>query len=168
MEMEFEFQFEMPNIDLVMETQFRELFTKLDTDGNGQLSKKEFRAFAAQCDPPISSPYLFEIIDTNQNGNISIEEFLAFGRTLMPMVLGGDFEGYLKLVFESCDKGTKGKLTPAEFRKFMKYVGQPVGFFSRGKTLKIFDTDGSGTIDFNEIMEGVDKEKVMKSLGVKS
>jgi Ca2+-binding EF-hand superfamily protein len=164
--MEIEFAFAMPNIDALLESLYREAFAQVNTDGNGQLTKQEFRQFAAKCDPPIVCPYLFEIIDTNHNETISIEEFMAFAHSMTRIVANGDFEACLKLVFDSCDKGKKGKLTPEEFHTFMKYVGQPVGFFIRGQTLKIVDADGNGTIDFKEIMEGVDIEKLTKYMGV--
>jgi Ca2+-binding EF-hand superfamily protein len=142
----------MPVIDEEMEAAFRQAFSEVDNDGSGELDKKEFRQFITATGQDFGNKYIFQIVDADRSGKISIDEFLQFGRAVAGMALNGDFKQYLKLVFTSCDVGRKGALTCKEFLKFMKYIGQPVGFFNRKKVMKLYDGDGNGTIDFNEIL----------------
>jgi Ca2+-binding EF-hand superfamily protein len=149
----------MPVLDKAMESTFREAFATIDTDGSGELDKKEFQQFLAATGQDFGNKYLFQIVDSDRSGTISIEEFLRFGRALSDLISKGDVRRYLSLVFTSCDVGKKGTLNTAEFLKFMKYIGQPVSFFDRKRVLKIFDADGNGTFDFDEILINLESSK---------
>lgn len=58
-----------------------ELFKKLDTNGDGVLSKDEFMALAAKAHDPAKAKERLEKrfakLDTNKDGVISLDEFLA-------------------------------------------------------------------------------------------
>jgi Ca2+-binding EF-hand superfamily protein len=161
------YEIDFPSIDFNMEDLYRKSFAKVDVDGNGRLSKKEFKQFQDECGKGFNCKYLFEIIDTDHSGTISLDEFLRFGRAIGDIVLDGDFKKWLKLIFDSCDRGKKEKLNPSEFRTFMEYVGKPLSFFDRTKTLKIFDADGSGTVDFDEIIAGLDLDSLEEKFVLK-
>jgi Ca2+-binding EF-hand superfamily protein len=149
----------MPVLDKAMENTFREAFSSIDTDGSGELDKKEFQQFLIATGQDFGNKYLFQIVDSDHSGTISIDEFLRFGRALSDLISNGDTRRYLSLVFSSCDVGKKGTLNTAEFLKFMKYIGQPISFFDRKKILKIFDADGNGTFDFDEIVGHLNEVK---------
>jgi Ca2+-binding EF-hand superfamily protein len=155
----------MPVIDQSMETSFRQAFAEVDSDGNGQLDKKEFAQFLLATGQDFGSKYIFEIVDSDHSGTISIEEFLRFGRAIADMNAKKDFKRYLNLVFISCDVGKKGTLTSAEFMKFMKYIGMPISFFDRRKAMKTFDTDGNGTFDFDEILGHLNLKELSELTG---
>jgi Ca2+-binding EF-hand superfamily protein len=139
-----------------MEESFRQAFAEVDTDGSGQLDKKEFQKFLEATGQDFGSPYIFQIVDSDHSGTISIDEFLRFGRAVGDITSNGDVRRFLTLVFTSCDVGKKGTLNTEEFLKFMKYIGKPVKFFDKKKVLKVFDNDGNGTFDFDEIVKKLD------------
>jgi Ca2+-binding EF-hand superfamily protein len=128
-------------------------FTKYDTDGNGQLDKQEFRRFMKECWKGPVNKYLFEIIDTDHSGAISLSEFVSWGQTTWEIEHNNDTKAWLKLVFESCDIGKKGGLTKKELMKFLKYNGAAPSIFAVNKTFKKYDADGSGLVDFEEILQ---------------
>jgi Ca2+-binding EF-hand superfamily protein len=149
-------QVALPAINQELEPVFRENFARLDTDGNGELDKKEFMAFLEITGQTANNKYVFEIVDCDHSGAISFDEFLRFARSLSDIAARGDVRRYLSLVFASCDIGKKGTLTQKEFINFMKYIGHEVGFLSQKKVFKEFDDDGNGTIDLNEILAHID------------
>jgi hypothetical protein len=60
----------------------RKLFRRLDADGNGELSKEEFKAMPGCEDLPQEEiDAFFYLIDTDHNGSISEDEFLKFFAT---------------------------------------------------------------------------------------
>ena len=148
-------------IDPECERGFRETFASVDKNGNGTLDKKEFRQFMILANQEKLSKYIFEVIDKDHSGDVSIDEFLEFGQAMWDIVTKKDMTRYLRMIFDACDHGKKGPdgketkkgyLTYKEFLKFMKYTGAKIGFFQRKSAFKNYDQDGSGTIEFNEIM----------------
>jgi Ca2+-binding EF-hand superfamily protein len=117
--------------------------------------KKEFRQFLKAAHQDEQNKYLFEIIDSDGSGLVSLEEFLEWGQAVWEVSQAGDLSRWLKMLFDACDKGQKGQLNKKEFLTFMKYCGTPVGFFQRGKVFKKFDADGSGTVEFDEIIQNM-------------
>jgi Ca2+-binding EF-hand superfamily protein len=149
-------QVALPAIDQALEPIFRENFSRLDTDGNGELDKNEFKTFLEITGQTVNNKYVFDIVDCDHSGAISFAEFLRFARSLSDISARGDVRRYLSLVFSSCDIGRKGTLTQKEFLKFMKYIGHDIGFLSQKKVFKQFDADGNGTIDLDEILAHID------------
>jgi Ca2+-binding EF-hand superfamily protein len=142
----------IPGLDPTMIESFTAAFHRFDTNGNGSLDKKEFRAFLKAAGKDKMSPYMFEVIDTDHSKTVSLAEFLQWGQALWDVAQARDMRRWLKMVFDACDSNKQGKLTQKEFLKFMKYCGAPVGFFARKKTFKAFDADGNGLVEFEEIM----------------
>lgn len=134
---------------------FVQAFHDVDTDKNGYLNKSEFRQFMIEAKQEKVSKYIFHVIDKDKNGKISLDEFLEFGRVLWSVISKGELRPYMKMLFDACDTGNKGYLTLNEFQKFMKYTGNPVGFFEKRKIFKAWDQDGNGRVDFDEIMNMV-------------
>jgi Ca2+-binding EF-hand superfamily protein len=143
---------DIPSMDPDMIARSCEDFMKYDENRDGMLNKKEFRTFLKTWTTPVSK-YLFEIVDTDHSGAISLQEFLVWGQSVWDLDQKGDTKGWLKLIFDSCDKGNKGHLTKKEFFKFLKYNGSSPGFFRQNALFKRFDADGSGTVEFEEVLE---------------
>lgn len=132
------------------------LFQIYDKDQNGRLDKKEFaeyckRVFQAPEPVSVDHKHLFKIIDADGNGTVSFDEFMAFNESMIQLKEKGDVKKYYKMVYDLCDKGKKGYLTPKEFTKFLKYTGTKVGMFEGKKQMKKFDMDGDGKIEWEEI-----------------
>jgi len=141
----------VPAIDPTDEI-FTATFQEFDTDHSGHLDKKEFHKFIAKAGQGKLSAYIFKIIDADGNGKVSLDEFLLFGRAMNAVMQHRDPGPYMRMIFDACDKGRKGKLTKSEFLKFMKYTGNKVGLFQRGKQFKAWDADKNGFVEFEEIM----------------
>jgi Ca2+-binding EF-hand superfamily protein len=127
-------------------------FAKYDKNHSGHLDKQEFRQFLSECWSEPVHKYLFEIIDTDHSGSISLSEFMAWGKATWDIQRTGDQTQWLKIVFNSCDIGAKGYLNKKEFLKFLKYNNITPGFFKESATFKRLDSDGSGTIEFEECL----------------
>ena len=56
-----------------------EMFKKLDSNGDGSLSKDEFSAGARAKQDPAKSDERFKTLDKNTDGKLSAEEFKAAG-----------------------------------------------------------------------------------------
>ena len=97
--------------DKIYEKSFREV----DRDHNGWLDKKEFREFMIKAKLEHISKYIFKMIDKDGNGKVSLEEFQAYGRVAWACAADNNFEPYMRMIFESVDKGAKGYLTKKEF-----------------------------------------------------
>jgi Ca2+-binding EF-hand superfamily protein len=120
-------------------------FALYDKGNKGKLERKEFAQFVQDTFPGGLHPNLFDIVDSDHNGSISFMEFLTWSKA----VARGP-QSWLKLVFDSCDIGRKGKLSKSEFMQFLNYNNVAVSFFEKTATFKKFDTDGNGSVDFDE------------------
>jgi Ca2+-binding EF-hand superfamily protein len=149
--------------DQKLEAKYREIFARYDTDGNGQLGRKEFRKFLEEASIWNLTEYAFDIVDSDHSGGVSFEEFFRFARADEDRVhvsrreadsspRKADDRRFFNMVFDSCDMGKKGALTRSEFFRFMKYIGRPVRFFNRKKTFNQCDVDRNGSIDLEEIL----------------
>ena len=134
---------------------FEQAFHEVDHDRNGYLDKKEFREFMIHAKQEKTSKFIFNIIDKDKNGKVSLTEFLEFGQCMWAAISNGDLRPYMKMLFDACDSGNKGYLTLSEFTKFMKYTGNPVSFFKKWKEFKMWDEDGNGRVEFEEIMNRI-------------
>mmetsp|Transcript_3386 Transcript_3386/g.6979 ORF Transcript_3386/g.6979 Transcript_3386/m.6979 type:complete len:125 (+) Transcript_3386:101-475(+) len=56
----------------------KELFKKMDDDGNGSVTKEEAKKFFKGAFKNVSANAMFNEVDTDINGNISESEFLGF------------------------------------------------------------------------------------------
>jgi Na+/H+ antiporter NhaD/arsenite permease-like protein len=70
-----------------------EVFSGMDTDGDGMLSQKEQVDFYRKAGQDVDDPEVlreikqhWDIIDTNHDGTISLEEFLSFERRQLPIM----------------------------------------------------------------------------------
>ena len=139
------------------------LFQKYDKDHSGALDKKEFRSYFVEATRLTlgvtrNHQYVFEIIDADHSKTVSFDEFIAFQDAMLEIQESMDIKKYYKMIYDSCDRGSKGYLTPKEFKKFLKYMGMKVGVFEAKKQVKTFDIDGDGKIEWSEITETLDRQ----------
>jgi Ca2+-binding EF-hand superfamily protein len=129
-------------------------FKKYDKDGSGALDKQEFRLFIKECWKAPTNQYLFEIIDIDHSGGISLAEFVAWRQTTWEIENNGDQRAWLKLIFDSCDKGKKGYLNQKELMKWLKYNDAAPGRLAQSKIFKKYDVDGKGFVTWEQVWQG--------------
>ncbi|KAK8866865.1 hypothetical protein M9Y10_009833 [Tritrichomonas musculus] len=133
-------------------------FYKFDTNGDGRLDKKEFVQWLVEGGTKEkAAKNLFYVADTNNDGSLSLDEFKRYAQLQQNMILKGDVEEYVRNVYNSVKArgGNHSGLNKKEFVKFMELMNTPVSFFKKGKIFKEYDTDGSGTIEFDELMRKI-------------
>ncbi|KAK8875792.1 hypothetical protein M9Y10_005967 [Tritrichomonas musculus] len=133
-------------------------YSKFDGNGDGRLNQDEFvRWLIAGGTKEKVAKNLFYVADSNNDGSISLDEFKKFAKTQQDMIVKGETEKYAKLIYDSVKSHNNhsGGLNKKEFLKFMELMNIPVGFFSKGKVFRQYDSDGSGTVDFDEIMHKI-------------
>lgn len=146
--------FSVPEFDPDLLDEYRKEFERIDTDHNHYLDKKEFTQYLLeQGYTKKMVKVTYQIVDGNHDNKISFDEFANFIQSSVKIVEENEVNSYLQLVFNSCDKNKDGKLDKKEFVKFMKFMNIPVGFFQKDKKFKKVDTDGSGSIEFPEILQ---------------
>ncbi len=56
---------------------WRELLQRADKDGDGQISKSDFKSALAQNTDSATADQVFDTMDTNQDGFVSVAEYLG-------------------------------------------------------------------------------------------
>jgi calmodulin len=113
----------------------RELFKFFDADGDGFITKAEFKYAMKQQNPKLT---LHEIealavrMDTNKDGNIDFREFLAFE------------------IFKRFDADGDGEITLTEFKEGMKGINPTLPQKEVEALFEKMDTNKDGQIDFKE------------------
>ncbi|KAK8876432.1 hypothetical protein M9Y10_006641 [Tritrichomonas musculus] len=133
-------------------------FNKYDGDNDGRLTKQEFVKWLVNGGTKKKvAKHLFYVADTCKDGTISLDEFRSFAAIQQDMIVKGEVEKYVKLLYNSVKSrsNSPGGLTKKEFLKFMKLMNTPVDFLQRKKVFNKYDTDDNGRVDFNEIMAKV-------------
>jgi calcium-dependent protein kinase len=135
----------------------KQLFVKMDTNGNGSLSFEEFRESFEEFQKNAvhlkkklekeSIEKLFKSIDANENGVIDYSEFLAvFAENHLYKT-----EKYLRMAFEKFDLDKNGKINAEELRKILG-GGSLVPLSKIEPIISQADTDGDGELDYMEIL----------------
>ena len=134
-------------------------FYKFDANGNGRLDKKEFvKWLVSSGTNEKTAKNLFYVADSNNDGSLSLEEFKHYAQLQKNMILKGHVEEYARNIYNSVKSRGKDHqgLNKKEFLKFMELMNSPPKFFQKSKIFKQYDTDGSGTIEFDEIMRQIE------------
>jgi len=135
----------------------KQLFVKMDTNGNGSLSFDEFKESFEEFQKNAiyirkkldseSIEKLFQSIDANDNGVIDYSEFLAvFAENHLYKT-----EKYLRMAFEKFDLDKNGKINAEELRKILG-GGSLVALSKIETIISQADTDGDGELDYMEIL----------------
>jgi calcium-dependent protein kinase len=132
----------------------RQVFTKMDGDGNGSVSSDEFakgfKLFRETTKISLDEndlDKLFAAIDTNHDGVIEYTEFLA---VFMDNYIFKN-ERYLRMAFEKFDLDKSGKISKEELIEVLG-GGDLVPLTEIDHIMQQADTDGDGEIDYNEIL----------------
>ncbi|UYV66237.1 Slc25a54 [Cordylochernes scorpioides] len=127
---------------------YREIFNKLDRDGDGRIAFKDFEDALRRMGVPFSSSNLKDILekhDSDQSGTLEFEEFVQYMK---------EHDRKLMLVFRALDENKDGKCagiidTDEIIRAFEK-IGSKVDRKEAFELLQRMDKDKSLSISFSE------------------
>eukprot|EP00331_Platyophrya_macrostoma_P013003 CAMPEP_0176418970 /NCGR_PEP_ID=MMETSP0127-20121128/7781_1 /TAXON_ID=938130 /ORGANISM="Platyophrya macrostoma, Strain WH" /LENGTH=491 /DNA_ID=CAMNT_0017799383 /DNA_START=45 /DNA_END=1520 /DNA_ORIENTATION=+ len=132
----------------------RQVFMKMDENGNGVVSKDEFqKGFKLFKDTSKIAldvedvDHLFAAIDSNHDGVIEYTEFLA---VFMDNYIFKN-ERYLRMAFEKFDLDKSGKISKEELIEVLG-GGDLVPLTEIDNIMQQADLNGDGEIDYNEIL----------------
>lgn len=135
------------------EIQFlKKLFTSIDKDFDGKLSKKELYDFMNKfCNIDISSDLdqMFNNMDADKNGAIEFEEFLMASISKNKILN----EKSLKQAFERFDFDKNGKIDAKEIKKIFQTLNGAVDENVWANLITKVDIDGDGEINFDEFKQ---------------
>ncbi|CAH8289372.1 unnamed protein product [Schistosoma guineensis] len=140
-------------------------FKKLDLDGSGSLSVKEFMSLPELQQNPLVARVI-EIFDTDGNGEVDFKEFID---GMSQFSVKGEKEAKLKFAFKIYDMDKDGYISNGELFQVLKMmVGNNLKDTQLqqivDKTIMFADKDGDGRISFEEFCEvvsGLDVHKKM-------
>jgi Ca2+-binding EF-hand superfamily protein len=140
-------------------------FGEVDVDGNQELDFEEFYAMlpasvqATRTNEEIRTWY--EAADLDGNGTISIDEFFLWSLGNTSQEFGA---AAISKVFERFDKDKSGQLDSTEFQA----ACEDMGFGNAAHTIfRALDTDGSGTVSYNEVVEALGARTESMDTGAK-
>lgn len=131
-------------------------FLKLDSDGNGLISRTEFLSIPAIRSNPLA-PRLLSLFDENEDGDVSFEEFM---NVLAVFSSRGDKKAKLRLAFAVYDIDKDGFISPGELFISLKHMcGDHLSDTQLqqvvDKTIRDADEDGDGRVSFVEFAKTV-------------
>lgn len=138
-----------------------QLFVLFDEDESGLISYREFRRMLPYLSIEISDAKAlkyFRLCDSNQDDNIDIDEFRVALYICNPT--SGNTVGFMPYkyltpldAFEVFDDQGVGLLDEDEFHFALEYLGIKLSDEKMENLFNSFDTDKTGTIDYNEFRE---------------
>ncbi|XP_007526847.1 calcineurin subunit B type 2 [Erinaceus europaeus] len=142
-------------------------FKKLDLDGSGTLSVKEFMLLPAMQQNPLVQRVI-DIFDTDGNGEVDFKEFI---RGTSQFSVKGEEEQKLRFAFSIYDIDKDGFISNGELFQVLKMmVGDNLKDWQLqqlvDKTIIILDHDNDGKISFEEFRAAVGNLEVHKKLVV--
>lgn len=143
-------------------TELRKIFKDFDTNNDGILSyeeiKKGFEKYNSDKEIPIDYDDIIKRLDQDQNNEIEYEEFLRNFVDLRSLLTSKN----LKIAFEMFDIDHNGVLSLNEIKEALGVLSSNSNLIDDkgilNKILVSMDSDGNGTISFDEF------EKLMRSV----
>ena len=140
-----------------MAAMWQDVLKKADKNGDGKISKEEFKAGMPQAGPNADS--LFSKIDTNGDGAIDESEGAAAVQKTHKK--HGHGSGGPMQVFEKADSDGDGKISKSDFETAL-----PEGTDSAtaNKVFDSMDTNQDGVVDAQEYMAAMQKTDMMTQI----
>ncbi|XP_075853662.1 uncharacterized protein LOC142864347 [Microcebus murinus] len=138
--------------------QFKEVFKRVDKDGDGKIDAKELGEAMRALGKNPSEEELKAVIkelDADHDGAISLPEFLA---AMGKAVQGSGGEQDLQATFRSFDQDGDGYISRDELRQAMVKLGVQLTDEELDDLLGEADTDHDGKVDFEEFSRVLDQK----------
>lgn len=128
--------------------QFWTVFSTIDMDKSGSISKGEFFAYFDILETEFSSQ-VFTVMDRDYSGHIDFAEFVA---SIFNYCAYG-WKDLVRYAFELVDHDESGVLEMEEVKKLVAYVYGGNLDQKVQSILRMVDEDGSGAVDLEEFMK---------------
>lgn len=131
--------------------ELRNLFNKIDKDGNGQLDEDELKQFFKTSFPLPQKmvPIAFKICDKNNDGSINFDEFFNFFGNLIKLRSDDPVPSY-HMLFDAIDSGNHS-LNLEEIVDFCSYAQKPITESEARQLIQQYDSDNDMRLTFDEI-----------------
>jgi len=132
--------------------EYTDAFKLFDADGNGHIDAAELQDVLKKIGIEATIEQAKEMIaevDTDKNGTIELNEFITMMEKHDAENETDDIEG-LQMAFRAFDIDGNGKIDRDELAQVMKNLGQELSAEEIEAMMKEADTDGDGSIDFEE------------------
>ncbi|XP_055616362.1 calmodulin-beta-like [Toxorhynchites rutilus septentrionalis] len=132
------------------ENQFKQMFEKFDTDGNGSITTSELGLITQALGLNPSKEEMEQMIhevDLDGSGTIELNEFMVL---MARMCREEPSEDELRQAFKVFDKNGDGFLTVDELSAVMQNFGEGLSDDEFANLLREADVDEDGKINYNE------------------
>ncbi|CAK5032119.1 unnamed protein product [Meloidogyne enterolobii] len=137
--------------------QFRKYFNMFDKEGKGFIRATQVGQILRTMGQAFEERDLKQLIrefDSDGSGEIEFEEFAAMVANFV--VSGEDNEGLqqeLREAFRLYDKEGNGYINVSDLREILRALDDKITDDELDEMIAEIDTDGSGTVDFDEFLE---------------
>ncbi|KAL0446730.1 UNVERIFIED_CONTAM: putative calcium-binding protein CML25 [Sesamum latifolium] len=144
-----------------LEEELEQVFKKFDVNGDGKISASELGSILRSVGQPATEEELrimIQEVDADGDGFIDLQEFIALNTT---DVGHEEVMENLRDAFKVFDIDKNGYITAEELQDVLQSLGEECTLDECEKMISGVDSDGSGTINFDEF-------KVMMTKGFRS
>ncbi|KAK4400093.1 putative calcium-binding protein CML25 [Sesamum angolense] len=133
-----------------LEEELEQVFKKFDVNGDGKISASELGSILGSVGQPATEEELrimIQEVDADGDGFIDLQEFIALNTT---DVGHEEVMENLKDAFKVFDIDKNGYITAEELQDVLQSLGEECTLAECEKMISGVDSDGSGTINFDE------------------
>lgn len=122
-----------------------QMFSQLDTNGDGKLDKDELAAAKAKAQPGSKEAQFLDSLQVDSDGSITKQEFQDQAKQYFQQMRSQDGGQMGQRLFSKLDANNDGKLDQDELSSMASRTGQ-----STSDLLKAMDSDGDGSVSQSE------------------
>lgn len=151
-----QFYFNMEDLPKDQVVLLKNAFDAFDQEKNGFISVTMVGTILAMLGHQLDEKMLNEIVaevDEDGSGQIEFEEFCTLAARFLVEEDAEAMQQELKEAFRLYDKEGNGYITTAVLREILKELDDKITNEDLDMMIEEIDSDGSGTVDFDEFME---------------
>ncbi|XP_046391181.1 troponin C, isoallergen Bla g 6.0101 [Ischnura elegans] len=146
----------MDELDKDQIAMLRKAFEAFDREKKGTISTDMVGTILGMLGHELTDDVLQEIItevDADGSGELEFEEFVAMAARFMVEEDSEAMQQELREAFRLYDKEGNGYITTSVLREILKELDDKITAEELDMMIEEIDSDGSGTVDFEEFME---------------